>query len=85
VIPPCRSVSTTSGRASPSRPAPADPATAETRRRLAKALAALMGASAQTTPTGKRRTHAGKKRYTGVSIGGDPVDVWYDPANVREQ
>ena len=57
----------------------------DTVRRLAKALAALMGASAQTTPTGKRRTHAGQKRYTGMLIGGDPVDVWYDPANVREQ
>jgi len=56
----------------------------DTVRRLAKALAALTGASAQTTPTGKRRTHAGKKRYTGKH-GSAVIDVWYDPANVREE
>jgi hypothetical protein len=49
-------------------------------RRLAKCLAALM----EKAPRGSR-AHAGQKRYRGVSVGGDPVDVWYDPANVREE
>ncbi len=53
-------------------------------KRLAKALATLTGASAQTTPTGKRRTHAGQTRYTG-KVGRSVVDIWYDPANVREE
>ena len=56
----------------------------DTVRRMAKALDALMGASAKTTPTGKKRKNAGTERIRG-KIGRSVIDLRVDPANVREE